>query len=165
LRTLLTYVLAALAATIVSTVLRVVVGGFDVSGFMNGDPSMAAGALSALIVETGLALIFFTVVGTVVWICGSWLFRAIGWRNGLINILSQSVLTWVVVVIALLAINSWPLFVEAQFNGHAPDDYNWTVWLRPLPYSLGISVVIGLAWGSVFWLRQSKNNQTMEVAA
>ena len=57
---------------------------------------------------------------------------------------------------------------HANFE-YAPDQLSWFDWTVPalLPSMIiaPFAALAGLVWGTVFWLRQPENNQTMEVAA
>ena len=158
-RTLLTYVLAAFAATFAVTILRLVFGGlswsdFSYSGFLLD---------SVAIRETMFLLILILGVGTTAWLLGGFLLSRLGFQftNG--SLLVKSLLIWVSVGILAFIHDTGPVLVS-YFREVVPiARLDFSYLIETLLTSTGVATFSGAVWGLVFWLRTPKSENSPEI--
>jgi hypothetical protein len=158
-RTLFTYVLAALAAAVILVTVTFLPDIAEV--ILYGAPLLAAGAPFEALTRLMIWLPLIGIVGSIVWALGDFAARSVGVRGGGIWIaVRASLIFWI-----LFAVAGWVLFYATDLliferGGEMPPALAvfTALGLSYLPgifYAIGGSV-IGLAWGTVFWLRASK---------
>jgi len=158
-RTLLTYVLAITLLTVMATTPIVVIGAIVYAEDMGhgGDwPSFSAWSqsLSNTGLFAGLVAIALVLIAAPTWMVWQRGFAAMHRKFGRYSNLLGGPLVALTVGFAALGVRAAIWFSDFK---QSP--------IGETGFYLGVAAISGLVWGSVFWLRQPKNNQTMEVAA
>ena len=165
-RTLLTYVLAALAAALVPALWSSLGGMID--GWSLGDPTLAAGAISESIVRLVLWTGFLLLSAAPLWMAVRRWLPAFP-EGGLARyLLHGGVMGWLIIAAigAALFLTDWfamerteapPLRVEiAAVLGF---------WSMPGIFFIAGGAIIGALWGAVFWIRAPREPKQAGIPA
>ncbi len=141
-RTFLTYVLAALAVTVVPVAAKLV----SLADIPFGDPRILAGAVSEMIVSVVLGFVWSLVVIGALWSAVGYASNALrlelrGWRNLLRGIAAHLLQIGFVFLFALV--------LGAEAVGGMAAGFDWVA-------TLATALVAGSIWGTVFWIRAPK---------
>ena len=150
-RTLLTYVLAALAVTIVPVAFDM----FWLADEASGDPRVIAGAVSELIVSAGLAFL-----GALIFVGALW--RVVGYASNAFRLDLRGWMNLPRGIAAHLILVLLFLLPELVLGAAAAD--------RLAPGFDGLTALVtalvaGSIWGTVFWMRAPREPQEAGIAA
>jgi len=162
-RTLLTYVLAALSAIIVDEMVRLATSPTLAAGLGSGDPSLVAGLLAETIVSAFVGFFAILVFAGLIWLMASFALKLIGIRLSGWGLVIQALVIFVLPAALFVLFSTTFLLSDIGLGPQTPDGQLYA--LQAMGWSFLYFMPPAIAWGSVFWLRQPKRTNVEEVFA